>query len=52
MNPTSEVFETPIDQKGAEEERPDEYAQGAGTTYQYPSFRDIDHTLTTRISRG
>lgn len=43
-NPTSEVFETPIDQQGAEEERPDEYTQGAATTYQYPSFRDIDHT--------
>ena len=43
-NKDSEVFNTPIDQRGAEEERPVEYTQHGGTTYQYDSFRDIDHT--------
>jgi alpha-amylase len=43
-NDASEVFDTPIDQRGAEEERPVEYTQHGGTTYQYDAFRDIDHT--------
>jgi alpha-amylase len=43
-NPASEVFDTPIDQRGAREDRPIEYAGHGGTTYQYGSFRDIDHT--------
>lgn len=43
-NPGSEVFDTPIDQRGAAEERPVEYAGHTGTTYAYGSFRDIDHS--------
>jgi alpha-amylase len=39
----SEVKDTPVDQRGSEEEHP-EYAGHSGTTYQYPDFRDIDHT--------
>jgi alpha-amylase len=34
----------PLDQRGAAEERPTGYTQHGGTTYQYDSFRDIDHT--------
>jgi alpha-amylase len=40
----SPVWNTPVDQRGAEEERPTEYTQHVGTTYQYGSFRDLDHT--------
>ncbi|GKT09197.1 alpha-amylase family glycosyl hydrolase [Desulforhabdus sp. TSK] len=48
-NPESELYGTPLEQRGAEEERPTEYTQHQGTTYQYASFRDIDHTnLTVR----
>jgi alpha-amylase len=47
LNPTSEVFQTPVEQRGAEEEHPREYAEHGGTTYQYSSFRDIDHTNAT-----
>jgi alpha-amylase len=36
--------DTPLDQRGAEEERPVEYTQHGGTCYQYPVFRDLDHT--------
>ncbi|TVR98547.1 MAG: alpha-amylase [Rhodospirillales bacterium] len=43
-NPESEVFETPVDERGAPEERPTEYAQHGGTTYAYYAFRDLDHT--------
>lgn len=43
-NPDSPVKDTPIDQRGAEEERPIEYAHHGGTTYEYNSFRDLDHT--------
>jgi alpha-amylase len=43
LNPASDVFGTPVDQRGAEEERP-EYAGHGGTTYAYASFRDLDHT--------
>jgi alpha-amylase len=43
-NPDSEVVNTPMEQRGAEEERPKEYTLHSGTTYQYSSFRDIDHT--------
>ncbi|HEY9198636.1 MAG TPA: alpha-amylase family glycosyl hydrolase, partial [Gammaproteobacteria bacterium] len=43
-NPGSEVFDTPIDQRGAAEEPPVEYAGHTGTTYAYGSFRDIDHS--------
>ena len=44
-NQASEVFGTPVEQRGAAEERPT-YASGGGgaTTYSYGSFRDIDHT--------
>ena len=43
-NQGSEVFGTPVDQRGAPEERPVEYTRHGGTTYQYDSFRDLDHT--------
>jgi alpha-amylase len=43
-NPDSEVFGTPEEERGGEEEHPSEYTQHGGTTYQYVSFRDIDHT--------
>lgn len=43
-NPASEVFDTPVARRGAEEERPLPYTSHGGTTYQYGSFRDIDHT--------
>ena len=43
-NPASEAFDTPLDKRGAEEERPVQYGQHGGTAYQYDSFRDIDHT--------
>lgn len=46
-NPASDVFNTPIAQRGAEEELPKQYTRHGGTTYQYPSFRDIDHTNQT-----
>ncbi len=46
-NPASEVFATPVDQRGAEEESPGEYAGHGGTTYGYGSFRDIDHSNAT-----
>ncbi len=46
-NPASEVFDTPLAERGAEEESPVEYAGHVGTTYQYPSFRDLDHTNPT-----
>ncbi len=45
-NPDSEVFDTPLAMRGAEEERPIEYTRHQGTTYAYDSFRDIDHTNT------
>src|SRR5207244_2015741 len=40
----SPVKDTPENQRGAEEERPVEYTQHGGTTYEYGDFRDIDHT--------
>jgi alpha-amylase len=43
-DPASEVYGTPIEQRGAPEEKPHEYVQHGGTTYQYESFRDLDHT--------
>jgi alpha-amylase len=44
-NPDSPLKDTPPpDRQGAKEERPKEYTQHGGTCYQYPSFRDIDHT--------
>lgn len=46
-NPNSEVFETPVEQRGAPEERPTEYTRHSGTTYGYSAFRDIDHTNQT-----
>lgn len=46
-NSDSELFQTPVGQRGAEEERPTKYTQHGGTTYQYSSFRDIDHTNET-----
>ena len=45
-NEGSEVFDTPEAERGNEEEHP-EYAGHDGTTYQYPAFRDIDHTNPT-----
>jgi len=46
-NANSEIFGTPVEQRGAEEEKPTEYAGHGGTTYSYPSLRDIDHTNPT-----
>ncbi len=46
-NPQSEVFNTPLEQRGAPEETPSEYVPHDGTTYAYPSFRDLDHTNKT-----
>ncbi|HBG06576.1 MAG: alpha-amylase [Geobacteraceae bacterium GWC2_58_44] len=47
-NPASgSVFNTPMAQRGAEEERPQEYASHGGTAYSYPDFRDIDHSNKT-----
>ena len=43
-NKDSPVKDTPVAKRGAEEEQPKEYTQHGGTTYQYDSFRDIDHT--------
>jgi alpha-amylase len=45
FNPESGVAGTPIEQRGAPETHPD-YVSHTGTTYQYPSLRDIDHTNT------
>ncbi len=45
-NPESEVYQTPVEQRGAEEERP-EYVGHGGITYSYSSFRDLDHTNKT-----
>ncbi|VTR94357.1 alpha-amylase : Alpha amylase catalytic region OS=Methylobacterium nodulans (strain ORS2060 / LMG 21967) GN=Mnod_0201 PE=4 SV=1: Alpha-amylase [Gemmata massiliana] len=42
--PNSPIKNTPVAQRGAEEERPSEYASHGGTTYEYGDFRDIDHT--------
>ncbi len=41
--PNSPLKDTPVEQRGAEEERPP-YVSGGETTYQYDGFRDIDHT--------
>lgn len=48
--PGSEVAGTPFDKRGAAEEQPIPYARHGGTTYQYDSFRDIDHT-SERVRR-
>ncbi|HEX3403552.1 MAG TPA: alpha-amylase family glycosyl hydrolase [Acetobacteraceae bacterium] len=40
-NPASEVFNTPIDQRGAPEESP---AYRTSGDYAYDAFRDLDHT--------
>lgn len=45
-NRNSPLYNTPAAQRGAEEKRP-EYAGHGGTTYQYESFRDLDHTNPT-----
>ena len=42
----SEVFNTPIELRGAGEEHP-KYVEGGETTYQSPNFRDLDHTNET-----
>lgn len=43
-DPNSDAYNTPLEMRGNEEEKPTEYAQHTGTTYGYNSFRDIDHT--------
>ncbi|ACL55246.1 alpha-amylase C-terminal beta-sheet domain-containing protein [Methylobacterium nodulans] len=43
-NPASPLFNLPVPQRGAPEEKPVEYARHGGTTYAYGSFRDLDHT--------
>lgn len=46
-NPASELFNTPLDQRGAAEENPSEYAGSGVSTYAYDAFRDIDHSNKT-----
>ena len=46
-NPLSEAFGTPLEMRGADEERPTEYGQHGESTYAYHAFRDIDHTNPT-----
>jgi alpha-amylase len=41
---TSPIKDTPKNQRGAEEELALPYAPLRGKTYDYPSFRDLDHT--------
>lgn len=43
-NANSDAYNTPVELRGNEEERPVEYTQHTGTTYTYDSFRDLDHT--------
>lgn len=43
-NADSEVYDTPLEKRGPEEDRPSEYTQHGGSTYQYVSFRDICHS--------
>jgi alpha-amylase len=43
-DPASGLQNTPENERGAEEERPTEYARHGGTTYAYGDFRDLDHT--------
>lgn len=45
-NPRSPVYNTPLAQRGAPEQRPYPYGS-QWTTYAYPDFRDIDHTNRT-----
>ena len=40
----SPKYDTPISQRGNDEEKPTEYTSHGGTTYGYGSFRDLDHT--------
>jgi alpha-amylase len=42
-DPGSEVYNTPVEQRGGPEEHP-EYGPLGGTTYAYGSFRDLDHS--------
>ncbi len=46
-DPRSEVYNTPVEKRGADEEQPVEYASQTGTAYGYGAFRDIDHTNKT-----
>ena len=43
-NPASGVANTPLDQRGADEEAPTPYGSAGSTTYAYGVFRDVDHT--------
>jgi alpha-amylase len=40
----SPIRNTPVAKRGAPEERPKPYATYSNSTYQYDSFRDLDHT--------
>lgn len=42
-NPESDLYQTPLELRGKEEDQPLEYAPYLSTTYNYPSFRDMDH---------
>ena len=42
-DPRSSAYNTPLNLRGAPEEKPTPYGADA-TTYAYPDFRDIDHT--------
>lgn len=46
----SPIVNTPLDKRGASEEQPIPYATHGGTTTEYGSFRDIDHT-SERVRR-
>ena len=43
-NPASGVANTPLDQRGAEEEPRTPYGSAGSTTYAYDAYRDVDHT--------
>jgi len=44
LDPRSSVHDTDVSKRGNKEEKPNDYATHGGTTYNYGSFRDIDHT--------
>lgn len=42
--PASELYNTPLAERGHAEQTPQEYAGHSGTTYAYNAFRDLDHS--------
>ena len=47
LNPKSDVFNTPLTERGAAEEKPSSYTNHGGSNYAYSSFRDLDHSNKT-----